>query len=184
MPSEVTGDFRCRSRVLERSAIALEHFVTAVNSSVPDCYGTAEVAVPWSRQPVRFTKAEVPWLIRETRTVLLAQARHAQVAPPWAIPLPVGDEISPLLSSTSGPMCLLGNFACSVMMMGYDYLGHPSFYDFGCGVMAHPRAPDRVRNDVESETEFPAKELPGLCGRMVWFGEGLPAQVRVELLGR
>ena len=59
--------------------------------------------------------------------MLLAQARHAQAAPPWAIPLPVGDEISPLLRSTSGPMCLLGNFACSVMMVGYDYLGTPRF---------------------------------------------------------
>ena len=50
--------------------------------------------------------------------------------------------------------------------------------------MAHPRAPDCVRNDVELQAEFPAKDLPGLCGRLIWYGESLPAQVRVELLGR
>ena len=60
------------------------------------------------------------------------------------------------------------------MMMSYDYSGHASFFDYGCGVMAHPRAPDHVRDDPELQAEFPAKELPGLSGRLVWYGESLP----------
>jgi hypothetical protein len=59
-------------------------------------------------------------------------------------------------------------------MLNYDFRTHPSFHDFNRGVMAHPRAPEHVRNDPELRAEFPARELPGLCGRLVWFGENLP----------
>ena len=48
LQTEVTRGFPMSDRILERSAIALERFVTAINSSVPDRCGTAEVAVPWS----------------------------------------------------------------------------------------------------------------------------------------
>ena len=82
-----------------------------------------------------------------------------------------------------GNPVLVGEF-CLVMMAGYDYAGHASFHAYGCGVMAHPRAPDCVRDDVDLQAEFPAKELPGLSGRLIWYGESLPAQVRVELLDR
>jgi len=66
------------------------------------------------------------------------------------------------------------------MMMGYDYLGHPSIFVYGSGVMAHPCAPDHVRNDPELRCEFPARELPGLCSRLVWLGESLPPPVPAE----
>jgi hypothetical protein len=47
--------------------------------------------------------------------------------------------------------------------------------DPGCGVMAHPSAPNHVRDDPELQAEFPARALPGLCGRLVWSGERLQA---------
>ena len=50
---------------------------------------------------------------------------------------------------------------------------HPSFFDFGCGVMALPSAPKDIRDDPELQVEFPVKALPGLCGRLIWFGERL-----------
>ena len=161
-------------RILERTAIRLERYVTAINDSVPDCRGIAKAAMPWSFRPVSFSRAEIPWLIYETRRVLSAVALHARAAPVWANPLPVGDEISPLLRSTSGSMCLLGYYACSLMMASYDYPGHASFFDYGCGVMVHSSAPDHVRDAPELQAEFPAKELPGLSGRLVWYGESLP----------
>jgi hypothetical protein len=170
-------------RILERSAIALERFVTGFTTS-RYVDGIAEAPVPWSCHAVRFNPSEVPGLIRETRNVLQAIALFAETAPAWAIPLPVGDEISPLLRADSGPLCLLGSYACSLMMMSYDYRGHPSFHAYSCGVMAHQRAPNHVRDDPELRAEFPAKELPGLSGRLVWFGERLPPQVRAEVLGR
>ena len=168
-------------RILERTAIRLDQFIAAINESAPDCCGIAELAVPWSHSPMRFSQAEIPHLIFETRNVLLASAMFASAAPRWCQPLPVGAEIAPLLQST-GSMHLLGLYSCSLMMMGYDYPAHPSLHTFGSGVMAHPKAPDHVRDDPELRCEFPAKELPGLCSRMVWFGEALPPQVRASLL--
>ena len=107
------------------------------------------------------------------RKVLLARAQFAVTGPAWAQPLPVGDEITPLLKAT-GAMYLLGAYSCSLIMLGYNFQVHPSFYDYGCGVMNHPRAPEHVRGDPELQAEFPARELPGFCGRLVWFGENLP----------
>jgi hypothetical protein len=156
-------------RLQERAAVEFEHYVIGLHNSVPDREGTAKACVPWSRHGLRFTQSEIPGLVREIRNVLRARALFAQAAPGWA-PLPVGDEITPLLHATGG-MCLLGHYACSLMMLNYDYLGHPSFYDYGCGVLAHPRAPNHVRDDPELQAKFPARELPGLCGRLVWFGE-------------
>jgi hypothetical protein len=161
-------------RLLERAAIEFERFVIGLHDSMPDREGLAKAPVPWSRHEMRFTQSEIPYLISETRKVLQARAHFAATGPAWAQPLPVGDEISPLLRATSGPMCLLGHYACSLMMMSYDYLGHPQPFDYFCGVMAHPRAPDHIRDDPELRCEFPAKGLPGLCGRLVWFGENLP----------
>ena len=159
-------------RLLERAAVEFEHYVIALHAAVPDREGLAQAPVPWSRTGLRFAQTEIPGLVHEIRRVLRARALFAQAAPAWA-PLPVGDEITPLLRAT-GAMCLLGHYACSLLMMSYDYLGHPTFYDYGAGVMAHPRAPSHVRDDVELQAEFPARELPGLCGRLVWFGENLP----------
>jgi hypothetical protein len=70
-------------------------------------------------------------------------------------------------------MHVLGCYSCSLQMMNYDYVGHPRFHAFACGMMAHPAAPEHVRNDPELQAEFPARPLPGLSGRMIWFGESL-----------
>ena len=100
------------------------------------------------------------------------------------MPPSVVDEISPLLHTPCGPLRLLGHYACSLMMLSYDHPGHPSFFDYGCGVIAHPWVPDCVRDDVDLQAEFPAKELPGLSARLIWSGEKLPAPLLVEFLDR
>lgn len=156
------------NRLLERAAAEFEHYIIRLHAAVPDREGFAKACVPWSRTPLRFAQSEIPGLVREIQRVLQARAFFAQAEPAWA-PLPVGDETTPLLRSASGPMCLLGNFACSLMMLSYDYLQHPPFFDYACGVMFNPHAPNHVRDDPELQAEFPARELPGLCGRLVWF---------------
>jgi hypothetical protein len=123
---------------------------------------------------VTFTQSEIPGLIRTIREVLEARAWFATTGPTWAQPLPVDTECSALLKAR-GPMHLLGLYACSLSMLSYDYRVHPTFHAFGCGVMAHPRAPSHVRDDPDLQAEFPAKPLPGLCNRLVWLGERLPA---------
>jgi hypothetical protein len=40
-----------------------------------------------------------------------------------------------------------------------------------------------VRDDIELQAEFPAKELPGLSSRMLWFGERLSPAERLRALG-
>ena len=147
-------------RLLERAAVEFEHYVVGLHNSVPDREGLAKARVPWSRTSCGSRQAKSRGLVREIRNVLRARALFAQAAPAWA-PLPVGDEISPLLHATGG-MCLLGHYACSLMMMSYDYLGHPTFATFASGVMAHPRAPDHVRDDPELRCEFPARGIAGV----------------------
>jgi hypothetical protein len=169
-------------RVFARASIELEHFVTGINSSVPARNGVAEAAVPWSRNHVRFRQNQIPDLKRQTMNVLLSRALFVDDAPDWA-PLPVGDEIPPLLGTT-GPMHLLGLYAASLKAAGYNFLQHPTFNVFGCGVMAHPCAPGHVRNDQELRCEFPARELPGLCCELIWHGQDLPDDLREELVLR
>jgi hypothetical protein len=167
-------------RFLERCAIEFERYVAGLHDSVPDNCGVAEARVPWSRHEIQFTQSQIPWLIRAMRTVLLARAWFAQAGPAWAQPLPIGDECVPL-SRATGAMYLLGAYAFSLQLRHYDFQTHPSFSTFGRGVMAHPRAPDHVRDDLELQEEFPAKELPGLSARLIWYGEHLPAD---RLIGK
>ena len=77
-------------------------------------------------------------------------------------------------------MRLLGAYAFSLQMLDYDFVEHPSFFDFGCGVMALPGAPKDIRDDPELQVEFPVKALPGLCGRLIWFGERLQANMLIS----
>jgi hypothetical protein len=66
-------------------------------------------------------------------------------------------------------MHLLGLYAFSLQLLNYNYRRHPHPHKFFSGVMAHPSAPDHVKNDLELREKFPPKRLPGLCGRMIWF---------------
>jgi hypothetical protein len=170
-------------RIFERATVEFQRLVAELNNSRPDRHsGMCEAVVPWSHNPVRFTRDEVPQLIDRTSRVMVARAVFAEDAPGWAAPLPVGDDIPPLLGTT-GPLHLLGLFSNSLAMADYNPFGHPSFATFGCGVMAHPCAPDHVRDDRELKCEFPAKTLPGLCAEMVWHEEALSTRMRDEILG-
>ena len=91
--------------------------------------------------------------------------------------------IDTVLYKAEGAMHILGCYALSLEAMDHDYLKHPRFYDFACGMMAHLSAPDHVRYDIDLQAEFPAKELPGLCGRMMWSGKGLRPTERLRAIG-
>jgi hypothetical protein len=171
-------------RIFARASLEYERFVVQFNTSVPDRNGIAMAPVPWSSHAVRFTKREVPQLLDRVARVLVARVAFAEDtdAPDWAKPLPVGDDIPPLLRA-AGPLHLLGLFSRSLKLADYNPFGHPSFSIFGCGVMAHPKAPADVRNDAELRVEFPARELPGLCCGMLWHAESLSPRMRDEILG-
>src|SRR6476659_1838420 len=98
-------------RIVARTKILLEQYIANINGCILDEDGFAQVVVPWSRHPLLFPESEIPNLLRKTASILQAQADHACHAPHWATPLPLGDEIPPLLQSRSGPVCLLGHYA-------------------------------------------------------------------------
>ena len=52
-------------------------------------------------------------------------------------------------------MHLLGAYAFSLQMLDYNFVEHPSFFDFGCGVMAHPNLRNMCGIDLELREEFP-----------------------------
>jgi|SRR5215831_13884571 len=160
------------SKLQERCEIEFERYVAGVYSSEPDHCGHVCASVPWARGGWCFTKAGIPGLIREIRAALDARIWFSKHGPGWAQPLPLGEDCVAMLRM-GGPPHLLGLYAFSLQLMNYDYLGHPQLYDFCCGVMAHPSAPKHVRDDPELKAEFPPQPLPGLCGRLVWFGESL-----------
>jgi hypothetical protein len=170
-------------RLLERCTIEFESCVAKLHSGVSDRCRISRTRFPLAPYEVEYTKSDIPWLIHEIRRAYDARAAFALEGPTWAQMLPLGDECTAFIRAT-GPMHLLGCYAFSLQLMGYDYFGHPRFYNFGCGVMAHPDAPKHVRDDPELQTEFPAKELPGLGSRMVWFGESLQPSERRQALER
>jgi hypothetical protein len=170
----IEGHYPMSDRLRERCAIEFESYVAGLSNSVPDCHGICEARVPWSYDKVQFRKSEAPRLIIEVGRLLLARAWFLTTGPAWAQPLPLGDSEWMPLMQRRGAMYLLGAYACSLQYSNYDYLEHPSFHAFGCGVMAHPHAPDHVRDDPELQAEFPAQPLPGLCDRLTWFGERVP----------
>ena len=155
-----------RSLLQERCELEFEHYVAEVYAREFDCWGQASVDVPWSRG-WGFTKAGTPHLIRDIRAALDAKIWFSEYGPSWAQPLPMGRERTALLQAT-GPLHLLGLYANSLQRSDFDYHTHPQLYDFGCGIMALPRAPRDILDDPELRAEFPAKVLPGLCGRLIW----------------
>jgi hypothetical protein len=164
------------STLEERCKAELERYAAKIYASKFDAYGQVGVDVPWFHYTA-FSKAG---LIYQIGTALAARAWFAKHGPAWAPQLPLGFEIPPLIRG-GGPLHLLGRYAQSLETLGYDYITHPQLYDFGCGVMAHPDAPEHIRNDFELQAEFPAKELPGLGPRLLWFGERLQPAERLRL---
>jgi hypothetical protein len=158
----------------ERCKAELEHFVAKVHASKFDAYGQVGIDTPWMHYRA-FSKAG---LVYQIGTALAARAWFSRHGPAWAPQLPLGFEIPPLLRG-GGPLHLLGRYAQSLEITGYNYREHPQLYPFACGVMAHPAAPACVRDDPELKAEFPPKPLPGLSGRMIWYDDTLQPGERV-----
>jgi hypothetical protein len=172
-------EFPTTNRLVERSALELENFIVRLHDAVAH---RSPISVPWAPFTQLVTEAYIPAVMREVRKAFESRAMFAVENPAWS-PLPLGSECNALIRAT-GAMHLLGLYSFSLQLMGYDYFGHPRFHTFGCGVMAHSSVPEHVRDDIELQEEFPARELPGLDGRLLWFGESLQPGERLLALGR
>jgi hypothetical protein len=156
-------------RLVERCAIDFERYIAELHSKVSaERSGIATCSIHIAPYRMDYRASDIPMLIREARTAYEARARFALDGPAWAQPLPLGTECNAFFRAR-GAMHLLGLYALSLELTGFDYQGHPKFHEFGCGVMANEAAPAHVRDDPELREEFPAKPLPGLGGRLIWF---------------
>jgi len=165
-------------RLRERSGIECERYVVDLLASKPDELGMISARTPLC-DAYTIMQTGVPHLINQIRAALDAKIWFSETEPDWG-PLPMGPfECGPLLHASGAPF-LLGCYAFSLELNHFDYLGHPQITDFCRGAMAHPDAPDHVRNDLELRMDFPAKELPGLYGRLVWLGEKTAARRTVH----
>src|SRR5262245_1479443 len=63
---------------------------------------------------------------------------------------------------------LLGHYASSLMMLGWDYQTHPPFHVYVGGVMAYEHTPGYLRNDADLRHEFPPRPLEGLDQALGW----------------
>jgi hypothetical protein len=160
-----------RSLLQERCELEFEHYVAEVRATKFDSLGMACVDTPYGGQGIM--KAGIPHLIRDIHAALAAKLWFSEYGPRAMQPLPLGRECITLLRAR-GALHLLGLYGISLERSDFDFHTHPQPFDYFCGVMAHPHAPEHVRYDEELLKEFPAKELPGLCNRLVWSGEHLP----------
>src|SRR5262249_14673034 len=124
-------------RLVERSALEFENSIKKLHDAVAS---HSRVSVPWAPYEQLVTKTNISAVIQGVRKAYEARAMFATENPTWG-PLPLGEECYPLLQA-EGAMHMFGCFSFSLQLMGYDYLGHPPFHIFGCGVMAHPSAPE------------------------------------------
>jgi hypothetical protein len=177
------GAWQMSDRLVQRCMLEFERYVEQLHSNLlATPGGVAKANIPICPYLVDYTKSSIPDLVDIARAAYQARAAFAQEGPAWAQPLPIGDEVYPIYKA-EGAMHILGCYALSLEAMDHDYLKHPRFYDFACGMMAHLSAPDHVRYDIDLQAEFPAKELPGLCGRMMWSGKGLRPTERLRAIG-
>jgi hypothetical protein len=101
------------------------------------------------------------------RRARCARKWFACIGPPDAQPLPLGyDERETL--KRGGLSHILAWYACSLACRGYDVFEHPSFDDYGCGVMASEHCPDFIRNNEALLKRFPPRPLTGLGPALVW----------------
>jgi len=63
---------------------------------------------------------------------------------------------------------LVNCFETSLSCLGYDYLTHPLFHPYVCGVLARPDAPDHFLTNPQLLQEFPPRLLEGLDQAWCW----------------
>jgi hypothetical protein len=125
-------------------------------------------------------------LKERTRRALAARAWFRITGPDWAqqpLPLSFDDRQQLLLKSGDNRTEMLWYFAESLACGQWDYRAHPVFRAFAQGVMAHPAAPDHLRQDAELLREFPPQPLVGLDDELVWCSQAmLDEEARLQAL--
>ena len=120
-----------------------------------------------------FAGFEPHYLRLQVVAALVARERFRLSAPSWAPALPLSyEDIAVMENADSPQLQTVGLYAGSLRWTYWDP-AHPCFASYVSGVLAHPTAPDDLRNDLELQKQFPAKELPGLGAKLSWSGAHL-----------
>jgi hypothetical protein len=158
-----------RNSLIERSKLELEYYADRIINSKPDRHGIHGAEVPWASGGWCFPRASIPGVLRQVQAALAAKAWFSEHGPAWAQPLPLDGREHAAMIRGGGPLYLLGMYTLSLEMFDYDYMNHPQFFPYACGVMDYPHTPEHIRTDPELLEAFPPAPLPGLY-RQLWFG--------------
>ena len=109
------------------------------------------------------------------RRALSARKWFDLYGPPDARPLPLGYDEREALKRGGLPH-IVAWFASSLASLDYAVEDHPSFDDYGCGIMASDHAPDFIKEDEELQRRFPPRTLTGLGPALVWEPPALHAE--------
>ena len=114
-----------------------------------------------------------------------AQKWHERHAPPWAVPLRVSHaELDGIdYYDLSAPQQLRYYFEKSLQNLEWNFWVHPTFPIWAAGALAHPDAPDEIRNDRELRAQFLPKALPGLDWGLYWRTPELIEACRQSIAG-
>ena len=159
------------NRLLERSAVEFERYVEMLFT-----YGQNAFVACLREHP---DPADCYMQLMDLASrALRARAWFAKHAPCRYQPLPLVyyDEQEKIMCSGDFHRHLTVYYADSLQRLNFNYLKHPSFYDYCRGVMAHPDGPIDLRDDKELLGEFPPKPLPGLYDGIHWRPPGRIAQ--------
>jgi hypothetical protein len=97
----------------------------------------------------------------EACRALVARERHAHSSPKAPI-LPINVLEIDAMMSGGGEAHLLGYFAQSIALAGYNVSGHPPWETYARGVLASPYAPYVLRNDHTLIRKYPPRPMTGL----------------------
>jgi hypothetical protein len=104
------------------------------------------------------------------RQAQIAREWFATHKPPDAPVLPIGYDERERLKKGMGSLAhMVAWYARSLAGRHYNFLEHPSFDEYACGVMASVEyAPYFIRNDEEMRRRFPPRPLKGLGPGLWW----------------
>jgi hypothetical protein len=105
-------------------------------------------------------------LKKKACAALAAREQFYENGPAYAQPLPLSYNEREALKHGGVPH-ILAWFARSLEARYYDYLEHPPFDDYACGVMASEHTPDFIKKK-QLLKRFPPRPLDGLGPGLYW----------------
>src|SRR5262249_11643672 len=129
----------------------------------------ADLPVIGGRYCVLYDEKTIAMFKRNVCLALAARKWFKAHKPSWAPDLLLSPaEYEKLANDDDLRFELVWRYESSLSSLGYDYLTHPTFRDYCCGLMACEDTPDYLRTDPNLLAEFPPRKLAGLYVSSYW----------------